>query len=125
MWVENVHQAFRYVGHPLVVYIFRTDASASGWGITTATNVSCSLGSSNRYTVILIPNFCSKIEANQAKDILEVPAWATQALYIRVLPMMGQQPLFWTPGSQLLVHPSTNSTHRVQNHLKLIVWPLI
>ena len=77
MWVENGHQAFRYIGHPLVVYIFQTDASASGWGITCVTNVSCSLGSRNRCTVI--PKCLGKIEADQAKGILVMPAWATQA----------------------------------------------
>ena len=79
MWVQNVHQAFRYIGYPLMIYIFQSDASASGWGITCATNVSCSLGSRNRCTEILIPNFLGKIEADQAKGILVVPAWATQA----------------------------------------------
>ena len=114
MWVENVHQASRYVGHPLVI--------SSGWLITCATNVSCSLGSRNRCSVILIPIYLGKIEADQAKGILVVPAWATQAWYTRVLPMMGQRPLVWTPGSQLLVHPSADSTHRVQNQLKVIAW---
>ena len=74
MWVENVHQAFCYIGHPLVVYIFQTDASASDWGITCANNVSCSLGSKNRCTVILIPKCLGKIETDQAKGILVVPA---------------------------------------------------
>ena len=69
MWVENVHQAFRYIGHPLVVYIFQTDAS-SGCSITCATNFSCSLGSRNHCTVILIPKCLGKIEADQAKGIL-------------------------------------------------------
>ena len=64
---------------PLVAYIFQTDASASGWGITCATNVSCSLGSRNRCTVILIPKCLGKIEADQAKGILVVPARAIQA----------------------------------------------
>ena len=78
MWIENVHQAFRYIGHPLVVYIFQTDAS-SGWDITCATNLSCSLGSRNRWTVILIPKCLGKKEADQAKGILMVQALATQA----------------------------------------------
>ena len=34
----------RFVTVVIVVYIFRTDASASGWGITSATNVSCMKG---------------------------------------------------------------------------------
>ena len=68
---------FRYIGHPLVVYIFQTDAS-SGWGITCATNV-CSLGSRNRCTVILIPKCLGKKEADQAKSILVMQALATQA----------------------------------------------
>ena len=79
MWVENVRQAFRYIDHPLMAYIFQTDASASGWGITCATNVSFSLRRRNRCTVVLIPKCLGKIEADQAKGILVVLAWASQA----------------------------------------------
>ena len=122
MWVDNVYQAFRYICHPLVAYVFQTDAS--GRRITFATDVCCSLRSRNRCTVILIPICLGKIEADQAKGILVVPAWATQAWYTRVLPMMGQRPLVWTPGSQLLVYPSANSTRREQIQLKLIAWSI-
>ena len=49
-----------------MVYIFQTDPSASGWGITWANNSSCSLGGRNHYEVILIPKCLGKIEADQA-----------------------------------------------------------
>ena len=64
--------------HQWYILIFQTVASAGGFGITSATNVSRSLGSRNRCTVILIPKYLGKIKADQAKGILVVAAWATQ-----------------------------------------------
>ena len=37
-WTDNVMQAFRQLRHPDISYIFQTDASDRGWGITCTTN---------------------------------------------------------------------------------------
>ena len=39
-WFDNVMHVSRRVKHPLVAYVFQTDASDSGWGITCTTDVS-------------------------------------------------------------------------------------
>ena len=37
-WLDNVMLAYRRIGHAAITYVFQTDASDSGWGITCTTN---------------------------------------------------------------------------------------
>ena len=40
LWLGNVMHAYRRICHAMISYVFQTDASNSGWGITCTTDVS-------------------------------------------------------------------------------------
>ena len=74
----------------------------------------------------LIHKCLKQIEAEQAEEVLVVPAWTTQTWYPRVLQLLTQAPklMLWTAGVELVVHLSVHKAHTTKGKLKLIVCPL-
>ena len=74
----------------------------------------------------LIQRCLNRVELDQAQGVLFVPAWPTQAWYIRLLQMLSGQPVVkvWTAQSDLLLHPSGPKMHNLQGRLSLMACPV-